>query len=209
MKKGIAITTVLLTVLMIVFGIKVFVKDDDSMNVKKSNEYLEDPESYMDGLKEKYEVESEEHDHGQGHDVQEKTIEYYENLKNEWIQKDNLVVTDENYIAMMYVIDKYHESFEGKQIEVIGFVYREPEFLEDQFVIGRRANPCCVEDAEGIYGLLSISSSAKDFARDQWVKATGTLSKTEYFGVKVPYLQIKNIKQIEPPEDPYVYEEGS
>jgi putative membrane protein len=211
MKKGIALATVLLTVTVIIFGIKVFVKDEESVERKKSSEYLEDPEAYMEDLKEQYEVESDEHEHepGNGQDTHEKTLEYYENLKDEWVQKDYLIMKDDNYIPMMIVLDKFHESFEGKKIELIGFVYREPDFSEDQFVIGRRGNPCCVEDTEGIYGLLSTTPRANEFSNDQWVKVTGTLSRTEYFAIEVPYLKIEEIIPIEAPEDPYVYEEES
>jgi putative membrane protein len=203
MKKGfvIAITTLLLVALIVTLGIRLFTKDE---NLQKSNEYLEDPESYMEELKEKYQGGSEEHEHED--ETHEKPLEYYESLRDEWQQEDKLIVTDENYIPMMVVIDKYHDSFEGKRIELIGFVYREPEFTENQFVVGRRADPCCTENAEGIYGLLSTSPSTSNFEDNQWVKVKGTLSKMEYFEIEVPYLLIEDIKEIEPPSDPYVYE---
>jgi putative membrane protein len=191
-------------VLIIGFGIKEWIVDKE---LKKSNEYLEDPEAYMEGLKEKYEADSEEHAHEHGHGENEKPEEYYEELKNEWTGLEQLIVTEENYIPMMIVIDHYPDSFVGKRIELTGFVYREPEFSDEHIVIGRRGNPCCVED-EGIFGIISSASNASEFTDNQWVKVEGKLSKMNYFGVTVPHLIIEDIRKIEAPEDPFVYEPG-
>jgi putative membrane protein len=46
----------------------------------------------------------------------------------------------------------------------------------------------------------------KDLKEDQWVKVTGTLSKTEYNEWLLPYLQIEEIELIEQPKQPYIYE---
>jgi putative membrane protein len=203
MKKAFTIIIILLTVLTITLSLMVLIKDDESLYLNKSNEYLENPKGYMEKLNEKYQVKEKEHEI---HDTHDTPTGYYENLKNELIQSNKLVFTDGNYTSIMYVIDKYHESFLGKQVELIGFIYREPEFSENQFVIGRRGNPCCVEDAEALYGLLSTTPKANELANDQWVKVIGRLSKTKYLINEVPYLIVEEVIEIEPPKDPYVYE---
>lgn len=141
------------------------------------------------------------HDH-----TEDRPDEYYENLKKEFVQMDKIIVSDENFISIMSVLDRFPESFEGKKIELIGFIFREPEFLETQVVIARRGDPCCVDEYDGVYGLLSTTTIASELLDNQWVKVSGTLSTTEYSAIEVPYLQIREVIKINPLKQPYVYE---
>jgi putative membrane protein len=201
MKKMLKLTMVTLLAILIIFlSIKVFFKNEERLDLERSRAYLDDPKSYMEELNEQYRITDEEHD------TNEKSNEKYEKFRDKIIKEDKIVFNDENYTSMMYLIDKYYRQLLGKQIELKGFIYREATFSEEQFVIGRHGNPCCVEDEDAIFGLLATSPKANEFANDQWIKVKGTLSKTEYFINEVPYLVIDEIFEIEPPKDPYVYD---
>jgi uncharacterized membrane protein YcgQ (UPF0703/DUF1980 family) len=50
---------------------------------------------------------------------------------------DKIVVKPEIYLEVLSSIDLFKEPFIGKKIEISGFVYRENDLKENQFVVGR------------------------------------------------------------------------
>ncbi|WP_282033678.1 TIGR03943 family putative permease subunit [Metabacillus indicus] len=167
-----------------------------------AKEYLEDPDSYMEELDEKYKPELED-----DHHAEEKPDDYYQNQKNELLKMDTIILTNENYTSVLDVLDRFPKEFEGKQIELTGFVHREKDFKQTQFVVARSGDPCCKDEHDGLYGLFSAAENAADFKDRQWVSVTGELQTTMYSSTEIPYLQIKEISKIDPPSQPYVYEE--
>ncbi|MDQ0857075.1 TIGR03943 family protein [Bacillus sp. V2I10] len=170
--------------------------------LKNAKEYLEDPDGYMEKLNEKYEPA-----HEDDHHAEDKPDEYYENQKNDLLSMDKITLSNENYILILDVLDRFPKEFEGKQIELTGFVFREKDFSEEQFVIARSGDPCCADEHDGLYGLLSTMENAKDLQDRQWVNVSGELSTITYSGAEVPYLLIKKAANIKPPAQPYVHEE--
>lgn len=180
---------------------------EEDLALNKSKEYLKDPDSYMNDLKEKYDGEEQKTEHDHDHEeLSEDKLAFYEKQKAKYLQEEKLVLTEKNYVVLMNLIDKYPSEFEGKKIELTGFIYREPGFMENQFVIGRREDPCCTEEPEAIYGILSTVLNADQFPADQWVKASGELTKTTYLMSEVPFLLVESIEKIEAPKNPFVTE---
>ncbi|MBM7702440.1 TIGR03943 family putative permease subunit [Metabacillus iocasae] len=130
---------------------------------------------------------------------------YYEKVEASLKEQKKITVKDEEYIPVMNVIESNVEAFVGKEIEVDGFVYREPEFEDNQFVVARFGLSCCVADAS-VYGTLATSKHAQKFEEDEWIKVKGVIEQIEYNGLLLPYIQIKEITKIERPANPYVYE---
>ncbi len=95
-------------------------------------------------------------------------------------------------------------SFNGKQANVIGFVYREGTYPDNQFMVARFTVSCCVADASAI-GLPVISDKASDFPADTWVQISGTLKVGKFKGDNWPILQAATITKIDQPEHPYLY----
>jgi putative membrane protein len=95
-------------------------------------------------------------------------------------------------------------SFNGKQADVIGFVYREPTFGDKQFMVARFTISCCVADA-GAIGVPVEWDAAQDFPADTWVRVQGTWEVGEFRGDTVPILQPLTIEKIDQPEHPYLY----
>lgn len=175
--------------------------------------YLNDPDEYMKQLEERVEENAESPnsspdvplEHPEGFEIEAPPEGYYEELEQEMLAMDKIVLTEENYIAMTNIIDKKPEKFVGKSIEFIGFIYREPDFDKDQFVVARFGLSCCVADAS-VYGTLATLPDAKQYGDDQWIRVSGELTKTNYQDWVLPYLQIRSIEKIEQPKAPYVYE---
>ncbi len=96
------------------------------------------------------------------------------------------------------------ESFNGKQADVIGFVYREAAFPDDQFMAARFTISCCVADA-GAIGVPVQWDAAADYPADTWLRVQGTWEVGEFRGDTVPILHPTNIEKIDQPEHPYLY----
>ncbi|MFS0880444.1 TIGR03943 family protein [Bacillus sp. 7586-K] len=144
-------------------------------------------------------------EHPEGFEIQERPEDFYEQLKQSMIQMDTITLTEENYIAMTTILDQNPEEFVGKEVEMIGFVYREDNFEKNQFVVARFGLSCCVADAS-VYGTLATVSNAEKYGDDQWVKVKGELTTVTYEDWTLPYVKVSEISSIEQPDEPYVYE---
>jgi putative membrane protein len=185
-------------------------------DISDAEQYLQDPEKYMQEMDEKVKQEAAQENqtngtkdvplsHPDGYVPQQRPEDYYERLEQTLLAKDSIEVTEEQYIPTMTIIEENAKKFIGKKIELIGFVYREEGFTNDQFVIARFGLSCCVADAS-VYGTLATVKNAQTFKTDEWIKVKGTLSDITYSGSLLPYIQIEQIERIEPPKNPYVYE---
>jgi putative membrane protein len=125
---------------------------------------------------------------------------YLEGLLN----NDKIEVTDPEYSKIISTVEMNLEKFVGKEIELTGFVYREPDYKQDQMAISRFTVSCCVADVQ-VMGTLATGEIAKQLKNDEWVKVTGIIEKGERNGQTLPSIQIKNLEKIEAPSDPYIY----
>lgn len=113
-------------------------------------------------------------------------------------------VKPEIYMEILSAIVVFKESFIGKEIEIAGFVYREPGLADNQLVIGRIAVQCCTADATP-YGVLAEFDGASDLKDDTWVQLKGTLGQTEYNGNPIIKIDVAESAPIERPDVPYIY----
>jgi putative membrane protein len=95
-------------------------------------------------------------------------------------------------------------SLDGQEADVVGFVYRDPRFTEDQFMVGRFTLTCCVADALAI-GLVVQSDQAEEFLPDTWVRIKGTFQAGDAAGEIMPILVADEIVRVEEPDQPYLY----
>jgi len=175
------------------------VQDDENL----AERYLEDPEAVLKELEEEAKKNTSTNEESES--IQGIFAKHDEKVKKELLEQDVLKVTEDNFITATRIIDQYSDEFVGKKIEYSGFVYREADFSEDQFVIARFGISCCTADAS-VYGTIASYENAKKFSNDEWVKVTGTLSTTIYHDFQIPLIQVEKVEKIEQPEDPYVYE---
>lgn len=95
-------------------------------------------------------------------------------------------------------------SFVGQEAHVIGFVYRDERFSEDEFMIGRFVLSCCVADAAPV-GLVVQTADAAQYATDQWLDVRGHFVVGSFAGVSMPILVADTIASTETPQQPYLY----
>jgi putative membrane protein len=97
-----------------------------------------------------------------------------------------------------------YSEIEGQPADVIGFIYREPTFADDQFMLARFTISCCVADASAI-GMPVAWADTTSLPADSWVRVKGTLEVGQFRGDDVPILKADSVEPIPQPEHPYLY----
>lgn len=128
----------------------------------------------------------------------------YANLGKKLYAKDVIQVEEEGFLEILTALDLYKNNFVGKTIEISGFVYREDDMGDNQFVVGRMAMQCCSADAMP-YGFLVHWGRGEELAKDTWISLQGTIGLTEYNGYEIIAVDARKITKIDAPADPYVY----
>jgi len=95
-------------------------------------------------------------------------------------------------------------SFDGQAANVVGLVWRDANFAENQFMVARFTISCCVADASPI-GLPVVFDDAQSYPTDTWVQVNGNFRVEDFRGSEFPVLYATSIEQIEEPEHPYLY----
>lgn len=119
-------------------------------------------------------------------------------------RKDVIAIPDKGFMEYLTALDLYLHAFIGKQVELSGFVYRQDDLPQKQFVVSRLAMQCCSADASP-YGVLAEARDAEQYATDSWVKLRGTVSKTMLGGMEIMKLDAVSVVKIEAPASPYIY----
>jgi putative membrane protein len=96
-------------------------------------------------------------------------------------------------------IDKYI----GFKISIKGFVYKDLELDEDEFVPARLMMTCCVADLSPC-GFVCKYNKSSELEADTWVTVEGTIIKKERNGIEDPQIDVNNISSADPTED-YIY----
>lgn len=108
-----------------------------------------------------------------------------------------------NYTNILNEVHNNLSLYEGNRIKFTGFVYRVYDFSEEQFVLGR--NMIISSDFQTVVvGFLCHSNLSKNFADNTWIEIEGKITKGNYHG-EIPIIEVTNIKQIDKPNDEYVY----
>lgn len=95
-------------------------------------------------------------------------------------------------------------AFDGQPVDVIGFIYREPTYGDDQFLVARFTVACCVADANAI-GLPVAWPETTALPVGGWVRVQGTLQAGDFTGDRVPIVQAEAVEVVAQPDHPYLY----
>lgn len=119
-------------------------------------------------------------------------------------KKELIEVKEEGFIEILSSLDLFMNNFIGKKIEISGFVYHEDDMKANQFVVARFSISCCTADGSP-FGMMVQSTQAQKFAKDTWVKITGTINKTTYNGIEIMTLIADKVEKTNASRTPYVY----
>lgn len=95
-------------------------------------------------------------------------------------------------------------SFNGQEVDIIGFVYREAGMGDNEFMIARFTMSCCVADAFAI-GLPVRIEGGGQYTTGTWLRIEGTLQAGMFEGESVPIVQPITITPTDVPDSPYLY----
>lgn len=96
-------------------------------------------------------------------------------------------------------------SLNGQEANLVGFVYRDITFAEDQVMVARFTLSCCVADATAI-GVVVQSDEVVAIEQDTWVQVTGLFQEGELDGSPIPILFADSVQPVEEPVQPYLYQ---
>ncbi len=127
--------------------------------------------------------------------------ELFKKNENE-IPKEKLdyMVDTENFAATVKAI---HESIDdniGKTMEIKGFVFKMPDFEDDNFVCGRNI---IMNGEDKVAGILCEYDKSEELLDGQWVKISGKIEDGEYIDRR-PVLKITALEKIDEYTDSYV-----
>lgn len=112
-------------------------------------------------------------------------------------------LTNKNYSSILKTVHENVDTYVGQKIKFSGFVYRVYDLDKNQFVLGR--NMIISSDFQTVVvGFLCHYKEAETLRDNVWVEIEGTITKGNYHG-DMPILEINSLKQIEKPNDEYVY----
>jgi putative membrane protein len=123
-----------------------------------------------------------------------------------YIPKNNITLTDEDYLVGLEVLYNFSGAFAGKTLTMNGFSYNGPGLQSNQLFLLRFGIIHCVADS-GAFGLMIQFPNNIHIPNDQWYQVTGTLDTVYYpqMKTKIPVLKVTSYKTIPKPNDPYVY----
>lgn len=93
---------------------------------------------------------------------------------------------------------------EGKPVDVVGFVFREPGQATDEFTVVRYTLSCCVADRRGVF-LPVRWEGAETLHNDQWVNVRGMIAAQSNNGVTDFTVVKAKVQPVEQPATPYLY----
>lgn len=134
----------------------------------------------------------------------EQTEEEYNKMMKELEKGSTIVFNDSIYSSYYEEISSDIDKFQGRKVNLYGFVYKEDGFTENQLVVSRFLVTHCIADA-GIIGFLSEFPDAAKIEKDTWIKIEGVIESGSYLDNPIPVIKVSNWEEIKEPEVPYLY----
>ena len=121
------------------------------------------------------------------------------------IPRSNITeLTTQNYSTILQSVHNDIDSYIGQKIKFSGFIYRVYDLNQNQFILGR--NMIISSDFQTvIVGFLCEYKDAINFRDSMWVELEGKITKGTYHNADMPILEVTSIKEIDKPNDEYVY----
>ncbi len=115
-----------------------------------------------------------------------------------------IIVSNDDFVYWLQEINYNMEKYEGREIEITGFVFKSKEFSNNEFVPARLMMSCCTADLQPV-GLLCRYDGAAALVQDNWLKVTGVIREAEYNGQKTPAIIASKVEEAKKPDNEYVY----
>ena len=117
---------------------------------------------------------------------------------------NTIVLSDNNFEPWTEEITYNMKKYEGKKIELTGFVFKDKSFKDNEFVPARLMMTCCAADLAPV-GLLAHYDRARGLKQDTWIIVKGKIKIVDYNGEKTPVIITESINNTDKPKNEYVY----
>ena len=124
-------------------------------------------------------------------------------VNDEVVEPDVAYLSTEEYTNVLKSVYENLDTYVGQRICFSGYVYRNLDFPENEFVLAR--DMIISPDFQSvIVGFLCEYDKSKDFSDNTWVSVTGKITKGDYHG-DMPIIKVEKIETVGKPNDEYVY----
>ena len=138
-----------------------------------------------------------------GYKIISASLENNVKVNDNIFQGDIAKLTVDNYTDVLKMVHDNLDTYIGQKIKFTGYVYRAPDFSENEFVLAR--NMIVNNQSQTlIVGFLCNCNEIKSYSDNTWVEITGEITKGNYHG-EIPVIQITQINKIAKPEEEFVY----
>ncbi len=119
-----------------------------------------------------------------------------------------VVASEKNILDWVRTIASTPDPTEliGQEADVIGFVYRDSRFDENQFMVARFTLSCCVADALAIGLVVQLPEDSSTYAADSWVRVEGHFEERSFDNAVLLVLVADVVTPVEQPDQPYLYQ---
>lgn len=129
---------------------------------------------------------------------------YKASIKTDNYKLETFTLTTKNYTNVLKSVHDDIDTYVGQKIKFSGYVYRVYDLNNEQFILAR--NMIISSDFQSVVvGFLCHYKDSIKLRDSSWVEIEGKITKGNYHGSFIPILEIISLKQIEKPEDEYVY----
>lgn len=123
------------------------------------------------------------------------------NFTKQILSNNHIEISNTNYANILMESYDNIDKYIGKNITVVGYIFRLPDFGNNEFVIAR---DMLVNDTHSqIIGFLCNYNQINEFETNSWVKINGVIEKGHYFG-EIPIIKVKTIKNVTTPNEIFV-----
>jgi len=124
------------------------------------------------------------------------------NVKDEIKSSEISYISPDNYCNVLNTVYRNLDAFVGKKICFSGYIYRQIDFADNQFVLARDM-VSNISNKTAIVGFLCCSNKTISYPDNTWVEIVGEIKKG-YYNKEIPIIEIIEIRLIEKPENPCV-----
>jgi putative membrane protein len=121
-----------------------------------------------------------------------------------------IVMTNENFINNYEDIYGNSSNNIGRVINMKGFIYKQKELREEEFILSRMLVSCCMADVQ-LVGLLCDYKGERVFTEGSFVSIEGILGQREYKDPKsgetvvIPIIQVTKMERVDKLSNEYIY----
>lgn len=117
---------------------------------------------------------------------------------------NRIIFNDNNFIRWLEELYTNTKKYEGLEVEITGFVFKDKQFKNDEFVAARSIMVCCAADLQ-VAGLMCRYQDTNNLNKDSWVKVKGKIKKDTVNGEIQPFVVVDSIENTTKPANEYVY----